>query len=122
MARRIPAEKTQTTEDVVFVHGRSDDGKKLAVLRKRGDAVSAAVLTEATEGKPLHGELVRLRPRDGAPALFDVDVLHGASPDPETERARDVSAGPARVATTAYRDGWDSIWGERAKRAAADLN
>lgn len=107
----------KTRDDVVLVHGRSEDGRALAILRKQGDTVSAGVLTAAEEGKPVHGELVRLRPREESPALFDVDVLH-APP-----RARDEGRkGPAQVSTKAYRDGWNAAFRPRAAEPDHTLN
>jgi hypothetical protein len=101
----------KTRDDVVLVHGRSEDGRALAILRKQGDTLSAGVLTAAEEGKPLHGELVRLRPREESPALFDVDVLHAPPKRPGDEARR----GPAQVSTQAYRDGWNAAFLPRAK-------
>jgi len=54
------------------------------------------------EGQPLRGELVSLAPREGTP-LFDVSVLHDARP--KAARGR-----PPKVATRAFRDGWDRIF------------
>lgn len=121
MARSDRTPKARTAgDDVVLVHGRSDDGRTLAVLRKRGDTLSAGLLTAAEEGKPLHGDLLRLTPREDAPFLADVEVLH------ESARAeRPNRDGPAQVSTPAYREGWNAVFGtsrpsdaERAVRPA----
>lgn len=118
---RIPT-KTSKSEDIVFVHGRSEDGKKLAVLRKRGDAISAGILSTVEEGRPLTGELLKLSPRAANPSVCDVEVLHAPSEAPRTA-TDDVSSGPAQVATPEYRAGWNSIWGRAAKaRSSAELN
>ncbi|MGE3636063.1 MAG: hypothetical protein AB7P00_39540, partial [Sandaracinaceae bacterium] len=57
-------------DDLALVLGASEDRESLAVLRKKGEALSAAVLRRAEEGKPIHGELLRLKARD-EPLLFD---------------------------------------------------
>jgi len=126
MARPRNPEKPQaeakpgTPEDVVFVHGRSDDGTKLAVIRKRGETLSAGVIAAVEQGQPVHGDLVRLHARENTPALFDVEVVY----EPPATSRTDDAAGPAQVATAAYREGWDSIWGTRRgkPRSSAELN
>jgi hypothetical protein len=52
-------------------------------------------------GKPIHGEVVRLEPREESPALFDVEVQHDG---------RSSTGRPVKVATDQYRRGWESIW------------
>ncbi len=94
------------SEDVVLVHGRTEDGV-LQGLRKRGDEVSACAMHPLAEGKPIHGDVVKLSPRPDAPNLFDVEVQHAGPPS----RNR-----PAQVATKEYREGWDSIWARRAQK------
>jgi hypothetical protein len=139
-----PSEATRS-DDVVLVHGRSEDGKTLSIVRKRGEQISAGVLRVAEEGKPIQGEVVRLSPRKESPLLCDVDVVHrpgeysphaggsddiaasddwaqpaahgdaaGAGDEPgDPHEGRD-RTGPSQVASTAYRSGWDAIWGEPA--------
>ena len=57
------------------------------------------------EGRPLHGELVRLKAREESGRLFDVEVLHKAKPEPQR-----TAPGPAQVATDAYRKNWDRVF------------
>jgi hypothetical protein len=97
--------------DVVLVYGKSDDGKGYQVLRQRGAEIEAGTVRPPDEGKPIHGELVRLKRREGSPVLFDVEVdFDGRS-----------SVGrPAKVATDQYRRGWESIWAK--KHDAGALN
>jgi hypothetical protein len=97
--------------DVLLVYGASDDGKGYEVLRQRGDEIQAGRLRPLHDGKPLHGEVVRLEPRKESPALFDVEVRHDA---------RVASGRPAQVATDEYRKGWESIWAS--KRESRELN
>ena len=95
--------------DVVLVYGRSDDGRRYGVLRQRGAEVEAGTMRPLDEGKPIHGEVVRLRPREESPVLFDVEVEH----DARTSTGR-----PAKVATDQYRKGWESIWAKKRERRA----
>jgi hypothetical protein len=87
--------------DVVLVYGRSEDGKAHRVLRQRGSEIEAGTMRPLDEGKPIHGEVVRLTPREESPVLFDVEVQHDARPS---------TGRPAKVATEEYRKGWESIW------------
>lgn len=114
MARKKPTPAPAIKDDVVLVHGRSEDGKTLAVLRKRGEEFSAGLLTAAEEGKPLTGDLLRLKPRDDAPFLADVEVLHEHRAETSADRG-----GPAQVSSPAYREGWNSIFGEKSGRSAS---
>ncbi len=95
------------SEDVVLVHGRTEDGKGLEVLRKRGDTLAAGQMRPMEEGKAITGEVVSLRPRSESPLLFDVDVLHAPEPG---------RAGPAQVSTDSYRAGWQAVFGGEPKR------
>lgn len=79
------------------------------VVRKRGDELSLGVVRPLEEGKPIVGDVVKLKPRDEHPALFDVET-EVALPKPKR------SAGPSRVSSSSYRKGWDSLWGERRRR------
>ena len=87
--------------DMVLVCGQSKDGGAYEVLRQRGSEVEAGVMRPLDEGKPIHGEVVRLKPRKDSPMLFDVEVQHDA---------RSSTGRPAKVATERYRKGWESIW------------
>lgn len=97
--------------DMLLVYSTSDDGKGYEVLRQRGDEIQAGRLRPLHDGKPIHGEVVRLEPRKESPALFDVEVQHDA---------RVASGRPAQVATDRYRKGWESIWAR--KRESRELN
>jgi hypothetical protein len=123
-------------DDVVLIHGVTDDGKGYRVLRKQGEQVSLGAVTPLEDGKPIHGEVVRLERRQGAPLLYDVrpfdfdaPASEGAEPQGAARPAEPASAeaaegappgayrsGPARVASRAYRAGWDGIWGRRNRR------
>jgi len=102
----------RSEEDVALLLGSTPDADRLAVLRKRGERVEAAVLARAEHGQPIHGDLVRLTPRE-EPRLFDVETLH--------EAPRRDAGGPAQVASPSYRDGWERVFAKKkpARRPAA---
>jgi hypothetical protein len=95
----------QAPEDVVFVHSKSDDGRGFRVIRKREESLEVGEIRALEEGRPLHGDLVRLRQRKEHERLFDVEVVV------EAPRSRDARTGPAQVATNAYRSNWEAIFG-----------
>lgn len=100
--------------DVVFVYGKSEDGD-YGVVRKRDEMLELGRIRPMKEGQPIHGEVVNLKPRRDSPQLFDVDVLH----DPRPEGAR---SGPAQVATRAYRENWDQVFGGKRLRGPGALD
>jgi hypothetical protein len=100
--------------DMLLIHGVTEDGSALQVLRQRQDRLETGALRPVQEGRPIAGELVRVRPRSEFPLLCDVEVMLPAAggandvakaPEPEASRR-----GPAQVATDRYRDNWDLIW------------
>jgi len=102
-------EKPEAREDVLFVHSPSEDGQGYRVIRKRADTLELGELRTLEEGRPLHGDLVQLKPRKEHERLFDVDVVVEAPRAPDAPRAR--RSGPAQVATAAYRSNWEAIFG-----------
>ena len=111
--------ETKPPKDVVLPYAPTDDGKGVRVLRAREDGVEAGEVRPAADGQPLHGELVRLKPREDAPALCDVEVLHDARPNKQStdvtvEAAPPKRSRPAQVATNQYREHWIEIFGKRA--------
>jgi hypothetical protein len=110
-------------QDVVIVHGVSEDGSGLEVLRLRNQRIEVGALQKLEQGRPIHGEVVRLKPRKECPLVCDVEVQV-----PDRARARaddqvsqsagaiaDARRGPAQVATDRYRSGWDLIFGTQRK-------
>ena len=90
--------------DVVLMHGRTEDGEGIRVLRAREGKVEAGELRAMKQGVPLaSGEVVCLSQRAEHPLLWDVKVQCRV----ETGKGH---GGPARVATRAYRRNWDSIF------------
>jgi hypothetical protein len=115
------ADRDPAAEDVALVVGASEDGETLGVLRKRGTEVQTALLKKAVEGQPLHGELVRLKPRE-EPLLFDVETLYAppaAEAAPPTESVDPSRTGPAKFTTKAYRRGWSRLFSTRKREPSA---
>ncbi len=103
--------------DVALVCGVSEDGQGVDIIRKRGERIETGTVRRLEQGKPIHGEVVRLRPREQFPMLCDVDV---EVPAP-TPSAPALTSGPAQVATESYRKNWDAIYG-RSKKPGSLLN
>jgi hypothetical protein len=98
-------------EDVALIHGRTDDGRGLKIIRRRDNQIEAGAVLPVEDGKPLQGDLVRLKPRKGFPLLCDVETEFAL---PDSARPRQTQQrtekGPPRVTTDAYRRNWDTIW------------
>lgn len=103
-------------DDVALIHGRTEDGRGLKILRRRQDRIEAGAVMPLVPGKPIAGEVVRLEPRKEMPLLCDVHVEY----TPPVE-ARPTSTGPAQVATDQYRQNWESVFGS-AKKSEPALN
>ena len=99
----------EPSPDVVLIHDIEPDGGGLRVLRYRENRLEAGAVRPLQHGKPIQGELVRLRPRSNLPILCDVEVeLPAAPPSKSADAAK--KKGPAQVATKRYRENWDRIW------------
>lgn len=114
--------------DVAFVCGVSDDGQGVDVIRRRGERLEAGTVRRLEQGKPIHGEVVRLRPREQFPMICDVEVempAPGQSSQGQSSSAQSPSGQPptgalttgrpAQVATETYRKNWDAIYGRNKK-------
>ena len=111
-----------TNQDVAVLCGRTKDGKGVGILRQRHGQLEAGVVRPIEPGKPIHNEVVRLKPRPDMPQVCDVEVaydpaadgarLDGASAvgDPSSRERTPRPAGPPKVATARYRKNWDTIW------------
>jgi hypothetical protein len=113
-------------DDVVVVHGVTRDGEGLAVVRKRQDRLELGAVHPLKEGKAIHGEVVRLKPRAECPLVCDVEVCvpkssaeHASNASSELA-APDGRKGPAQVASARYRENWDRIWKRPTKRELAN--
>jgi hypothetical protein len=105
------------TRDLVFVHSRNDDGG-FRVLRSREDRIEIGEMRAPREGQPIVGELVKLEPTGEHDQLFACETIMKSPHAPAKAHP-----GPAQVATDAYRDGWDAIFGlpmENAEREPPD--
>ncbi len=111
------------SSDVVLIHGRSPDGKGLSVIRHRNDQLEQGFVMPLEHGKPVHGEVVTLRPRPECRLLCDVSV-ECSSPTAATAvtgDSRAIAKGPSQVATDQYRTNWDRIF-DRSSSSRKDLN
>jgi LmbE family N-acetylglucosaminyl deacetylase len=101
--------------DVLMMHGATEDGGGAKVLRARPGRLDAGEVRPLKEGRPISGEVVRLERRQDAPALFDVHVEHEVKQ--HELKAAKTQVGPAQVATEAYRESWERIFGSRKEDA-----
>ena len=97
-------------QDMVFVHSVSEQGDALRVIRKREEKIELGEMRAVEEGRPIQGDLVRLKPRAEHERLYDVEVLLSQEEVREQAEAAGRS-GPAQVATDAYRRNWEAIFG-----------
>jgi hypothetical protein len=89
--------------DVALLGDRTDDGEGVRTLRLQPGRATLGELRPMKEGKPIHGDVVSLKPREDQPGAYDVDVKVAApAPAPKS--------GPAQVATAAYRSSWTRIF------------
>lgn len=105
------AAATSSSEDVALVYGVSDDGGGLDIIRRRQGRFEAGTVRPLEEGKPIQGEVVRLKPRKQSPLVCDVESEFS----PELTRPS-TSTGPAQVATDQYRKNWDAIYNKGGRK------
>ncbi len=92
---------SKTSDDIALLTGPTEDKKGMRIVRFREDSVSLAEVRPVEEGKPIHGDVIALRPREGSPEFIrNVEVVHEA---PRHD-------GPAQVANAAYRQGWEATF------------
>lgn len=103
---------------MAVVCGISDDGQGVDIIRKRGERIETGTVRRLEQGKPIHGEVVRLRPREHSPLVCDVEV---EVPAPAQKSSPAITSGPAQVATETYRKNWDAIYG-RGRKSRSMLN
>lgn len=99
------------SRDVALILNPTEDNEGIQILRQRAAdrPLELGILRPLREGRPIDGEVVSLRPREGTPLFCDVKV---ELEDPHADRS--TSDGPPQVATDRYRRGWEAIWGQRA--------
>lgn len=115
--------KASVNDDVLLIHGRSPDGKGLSVIRQHNERLEQGVVMPLEHGKPIHGEVVTLRPRPEFPLLCDVHVECSAPAATVgvTSDGRTVGKGPGQVATDQYRTNWDRIF-DQSSSSGQNLN
>lgn len=106
-------------QDVVLVHGVTEDKQGLRVLRAREQGLELGEVRPVKEGQPLTQDLVRLKPRKDAPYLCDVETEFSASEHKQQSPVR-TQKGPAQVASKTYREGWDAIFANRVSAPGSD--
>jgi len=112
--KRASEPRPDADRDVAIVCGVSDDGQGVDIIRKRGERIETGTVRRLEQGKPIHGEVVRLRPRDRFPMICDVEVEVPARERPDGHHGAPAStSGPAQVATETYRKNWDAIYGRK---------
>jgi hypothetical protein len=104
----MSSEAPPPKQDVLFVHSPADQGEGFRVIRKREDTIELGEIRPVQEGRPIHGDLVKLKPRKEHDQLFDVEVLATRE---EMQPSALGHAGPAQVASDAYRTNWEAIFG-----------
>lgn len=92
-------------KDIVLLGPPTADGAGVHVLRARNERIEAGELRAIQDGRPITGEIVTLERRKDNPRVCDVKDSY--SPP----GAAAAHKGPAKVATDAYRDGWDEVFG-----------
>ena len=100
--------------DIALLGGPTERGDGVTIVRLREGQVEVGELRAAEEGKPILGESVRLHRRAEHPRLVEVETLARGPLAPgarATSGPTTTAKGPAKVATEAYRTGWESIFG-----------
>lgn len=114
---KTPDAATATTPappvDVVVLGPPTADGGGVHVLRARDEKIETGELRALQEGRPITGEVVTLEPRKENPRVCDVRSTFSPPSSVKGSAAAAPHKGPARVATQAYRDGWDEIFGQK---------
>jgi hypothetical protein len=93
----------EKNDDVALITGPTEDNKGARIIRLKNDELSVGEVRALEEGKPIAGEVIKLKPREGRPNVCDVDVV--------MEAPVRAGKGPAKVATESYRSNWDRVFG-----------
>jgi hypothetical protein len=95
--------------DELIAGPETSQGVRPFIRHTRDHKIVGGVMATAKEGRPINsgGELVQLTHIDGD--RFKVESLYG-----EPSHSEECSCpGPSKVATEAYRSGWDRIFGNK---------
>ena len=103
-------EGATAAKDVVLLGPPTADGAGVHVIRARHERIEVGELRALQEGRPIVGEIVTLTPREANPRVCDVTESYCPS---AAQPAQLGHKGPANVATDAYREGWDEIFGPK---------
>ncbi len=95
--------------DLIYIGGATERGDAYQILRATRQGLEVGELRPTKEGEPVQGELVRLTKLPQSDRLFEAEVL---LPDPRDKRH---GHGPPQVATEAWRNNWEAIFGSRTK-------
>jgi len=94
------SKKSCDGDDVVFTGTPKSDGTTPYLRHHPDHTLELGVFSKPSETKPAN---MTLRSRDGADdGVYDI-----------IEEGPSVGSGPAKVTNDAYRNGWDSIFGNR---------
>ena len=104
------AAESSAAKDIVLLGPPPADGAGVHVIRAREARIETGELRAIQEGRPIAGEIVTLTPRESNPRICDVTDSY--SPKGATT-AQLGHKGPAKVASDAYREGWDEIFGTK---------
>ena len=102
--------KDASPKDVVLIGPPTNDGAGVHVIRARQERIETGELRALVEGRPITGEIVTLEPRKDNPRVCDVTDSYKPKAHASAELAH---KGPANVATDAYREGWDEVFGSK---------
>lgn len=115
-----PKQDKAGVDDVILIHGVDPQRRELHVVRSKGGEVGLGIVRPVEEGRPIDGDLVRLKPHKDMPLLCDVEEVLSVPKPPAP--AGPPHPGPACVSTDAYRRGWEQVFGPRADTDPAEVN
>ncbi|MFA5203040.1 MAG: hypothetical protein WC708_01430 [Lentisphaeria bacterium] len=105
-------------KELVVLGPSLPDGSTAAIRNDPNHGPQCGLLKRIGEGESLLGkELVELKQVGSSPVFEMTRIYDGRTPD---QKDHD-SHGPSMVNSQAYRDGWDSIFGNK-KTAASAVN
>lgn len=108
--------------DRLLIHGQSDDGRTLKVVRQRNRRLEFGIAQPLRHGEAVHGEIVRLTPHKDFPLLCDVETVLDTTPKGQAESrpSGDSQKGPARISSPTYRRNWAAVWGNPKRPSEAN--
>jgi hypothetical protein len=98
--------------DIAFLGPETPTGRRVVRMRgtQENPEVSLGELRPIKEGEPIYGDVVSLHRRGNS----DVCTVETVIEHPLKAKPREAH-GPAMVATEAYRDGWDRVFGGKSR-------